>query len=216
MELLVLSNRIPCLRSTLPASKHRMLCIKISPCPCAVRQGPWQDTDIFLSGSKAGEPGSKSGEVGLPQLFIMPPVLTSQKKVLTEEYDFLRPLHQHPCSNGQKGCVVCGAYPQAGSSARGLCEARAQHGKPGVRCAPLFRRWEWICKEPSGFVYCVTIGLICWNILYWFTGITMSVCESGFCLKWVLWCTIRTQSVVQSSFGLIILMPPNLVFDKLL
>ena len=92
-----------------------------------------------------------------------------------------------------------GAYPWAGSGARGVGEAGAQHGKPGVRCVPLFSRWEWICKEPSGFVYCVTDGLKCWNIFYWFTGITMSVCESRFCLKLVWWCAIRSQSVMQNG-----------------
>lgn len=81
VELLVLSNRISCLQSTFPVSKHCRLCIKISPCPCAVRQGPWQDTDVSLSGFKAGKPGSKSGEVG-PQLCIMPLVLNQSEKCI--------------------------------------------------------------------------------------------------------------------------------------
>ena len=81
----------------------------------------------------------------------------------------------------------------------------------GVWCVPMGRKrctwsgWSWSAawqtwSQVCAFVvYCVTDGLKCWNIFYWFTGITMSVCESRFCLKLVWWCAIRSQSVMQNG-----------------
>ena len=83
---------------------------------------------------------ASQGKLGCPNCALCPFFWTRQKNVLTEECDFLIPLHQQPCSNRKKWCMVCGAYPWAGSGARGVGEARAQHGKPGVRCVPLFSR----------------------------------------------------------------------------